>query len=315
MPFDRLDIRLSHYQLLDREHRAHIALLAGLVLAIVVSHLSLLPHYGLERVHLISLGFEVVNWFNMLFLFWVAQCTPLPRNTYRLLSCGLMLWIMGSTVDIMDELVTQPLWLAIYAEDMLRSSGILLSSIGIFSTMRHLFHINNQLRQQALFDDLTQLPNRRYFHQQLFLDQSHCQALILLDLDHFKQINDNFGHDVGDLVLQRFGEILQPHYPPEALAARVGGEEFALLLPAANEVALQQLAKTLLAAARTISPAPHHSLTISLGLGLRDVGEPSAQLFRRVDQALYSAKKGGRNGYVWALLNQQASRKAPFTAG
>lgn len=307
MQFDRLDISLSHYRHLDREHRAHIALLGIVMLAIMVLHLLLLPHFPYERFYAVSFGFEVINWLTMLFLFWVVQCAHLPTHTYRMLSCGLMLWIMGATADIMDELVAQPLWLAIYAEDLLRSSGILLSSIGILSTMHHLFHINTQLRQQALFDDLTRLPNRRYFHQQLFLEQGICHALILLDLDHFKGINDNYGHDIGDRVLQQFGELLQQHCPPGALAARVGGEEFALLLPVAHEAELQQLANTLLTATRTIAPDPAHTMTVSLGVGIREPKEPAVSLFKRVDQALYGAKEAGRNCAVWATpTNKEA---------
>jgi diguanylate cyclase (GGDEF)-like protein len=300
MQLDRLDISLSHYRNLDREHRGHIVLLGGLMLTIMALHLLLLPHFPFERFHAISFGFEVINWLTMLFLFWVVQCAHLPASTYRLLSCGLILWILGATADIMDELVEQPLWLAIYAEDLLRSSGILLSSIGILSTMHHLFRINGQLRQQALFDELTQLPNRRYFHQQLIIERSCPLSLILLDLDHFKRINDGFGHDIGDRVLQQFGALLQQHCPSEALAARIGGEEFALLLPAASEAELQRLAGTLLVATRTIAPNPTQPLTVSLGLGIRKPGESSSQLLKRVDQALYGAKEAGRNCYVWA---------------
>ncbi|WP_421195683.1 GGDEF domain-containing protein [Aeromonas jandaei] len=301
MQSDRLDLSVTRYRHFDAEHRAHSALLGILVLAIISTHLTLLPHYPAERIHISSLGFELVNWLTMIFLFWVVQCAHLPAKTYRLLSCGLTLWILGATADIMDELVAQPLWIAIYAEDLLRSSGILLSSIGILSTMHHLFHINSQLRQQALFDDLTRLPNRRYFHQQLFLGQGEYQVLLLLDLDHFKWINDNFGHDMGDKVLQQFGALLQQHCPAGGLAARVGGEEFAILLPDANQMELEQLAATLLAATRTIAPDPAHPLTVSIGFGIRGPREPAVSLFKRVDQALYSAKEAGRDRYVSAI--------------
>ena len=300
MQFDRLDISPSHYRILDGEHRAHIALLGVLMLAIMLLHLLLLPHFPYERFYAVSFGFEVINWLTMLFLFWVVQCAHLPTKTYRLLSCGLMLWIMGATVDIMDELVAQPLWLAIYAEDLLRSSGILLSSIGILSTMHHLFHINSRLKILALVDELTGLPNRRYFQQQFNINLGSPQSLMLLDLDHFKVINDNHGHDVGDQVLQQFAALLQQHCPPGALAARIGGEEFVLLLPVANDAEVQRLANTLLAATRTIAPDPAHPLTVSLGVGIREPQEPSPQLFKRVDQALYRAKEAGRNCAVWA---------------
>ncbi|RQM70409.1 GGDEF domain-containing protein [Aeromonas jandaei] len=300
MQLDRLDISVAHYRHLDAEHRTHIALLAILVLITISTHLTLLPHYPFERIHASSLGFELVNWITMIFLFWVVQCAHLPTSTYRLLSCGLMLWILGATADIMDELVAQPLWIAIYAEDLLRSSGILLSSIGVLSTLHHLFNVSNQLRQQALYDDLTRLPNRRYFQQKLQLEQQAPLALILLDLDHFKRINDNFGHDVGDRVLQQFGTLLQQHCPPSGLAARIGGEEFALLLPAASESELQPLADTLLATTRTIAPMPDQPLTVSLGMGMQQPGESTAALFKRVDLALYDAKEAGRNCCMWA---------------
>lgn len=301
MQSERLDISLSYYHHLNREHRAHILLLAGVMIAIIAIHLQQQLHFSFERFHIISFCFEMINILTMLFLFWVVQCANLPTSTYRLLTFGLILWIMGATVDIMDEIVAQPLWLATYGEDMLSSCGFMLSSIGILSTMHYLFHINTLLRQQALFDDLTKLPNRRYFHQQLFMEPDVCQALILLDIDHFKGINDKYGHDIGDQILRQFGKLLQLYCSPTSLAARIGGEEFALLLSAANEAELQQLANTLLTAARTITLAPAHTLTISLGLGSREPKESAASFFKRVDNALYGAKNAGRNTAMWAI--------------
>ncbi|MGL5037054.1 MAG: GGDEF domain-containing protein, partial [Aeromonas sp.] len=94
--------------------------------------------------------------------------------------------------------------------------------------------------------------------------------------------------------------MLNQYCPPEALAARIGGEEFALLLPATNATMLQQLADTLLQATQSIPLSSDKSLTVSIGLGFRLDGEHNAQLFKRVDQALYRAKESGRNCYVWA---------------
>ena len=95
---------------------------------------------------------------------------------------------------------------------------------------------------------------------------------------------------------------MQQHCPPGALAARIGGEEFALLLPEANEARLQQLANTLLTATRAIAPDPAHPLTVSLGVGVREPKESAVSLFKRADQALYGAKEAGRNCAVWATL-------------
>ncbi|MGL5226316.1 MAG: GGDEF domain-containing protein [Aeromonas sp.] len=300
MQLDRLDISPSHYRNLNWEHRIHIALLAGSMLMIIIVHLLFLSHLSLKELHPISISFEAINWLTMLFLFWVVQCANVPNRTYRLLSSGMMLWLLGATLDVMDEIVAQPLWIAIYAEDLLRTSGVLVTCFGMLSTMHHLFIINSQLKAQALLDELTQLPNRRYFQQQLNIDPDCPLGLILLDLDHFKQINDRFGHDTGDRVLRQFGIMLNQYCPPEALAARIGGEEFALLLPATNATMLQQLADTLLQATQSIPLSSDKSLTVSIGLGFRLDGEHNAQLFKRVDQALYRAKESGRNCYVWA---------------
>ena len=73
MQSDRLDLSVTRYRHFDAEHSAHSALLGILVLAIISTHLTLLPHYPAERIHVSSLGFELVNWLTMIFLFWVVQ--------------------------------------------------------------------------------------------------------------------------------------------------------------------------------------------------------------------------------------------------
>ncbi len=123
-------------------------------------------------------------------------------------------------------------------------------------------------------------------------------ALIAADLDHFKGINDNWGHEVGDKVIQSFAGLLKSSAPPRSTAARIGGEEFAVFLPGANLAAARLYAEGVRASFAVLSveglPEDVH-FTASFGVAESDGSESLAELRRRADAALYAAKKSGRN--------------------
>ncbi|MBZ6073478.1 GGDEF domain-containing protein [Aeromonas schubertii] len=292
-----LDIRPTRLPHFTAGRRWSLALLIGAMLLITTTHLIMLPHFGGERIHLVSLGFELLNWCTLAFMFWVVQCARLQRLAYLLLSTGIGIWLLGATFDLLDEVVAQPLWIAIFAEDMLRSIGMLLSALGILHTMSYVGEIHTRLNDQAHCDELTGLPNRRSFAERLGETR---QALLLLDLDHFKGINDRFGHASGDQVLRRFGTLLREACPTGALAARIGGEEFVLLLPAGERADLLALAERLRLSTQAIVLDDGTPLTVSLGVGLQGKDETLEQLFRRADTALYRAKMAGRDRSEWA---------------
>ncbi|SDT30853.1 diguanylate cyclase [Pseudomonas oryzae] len=166
--------------------------------------------------------------------------------------------------------------------------------------------IEAELHEFATTDFLTQLPNRRHFMSQIEAElarqrRSHGQsaAVLMCDLDHFKAINDQWGHAVGDLVLRHFAAILRAQLRKSDVAGRVGGEEFAVLLP---ETSLEQagaFARRLqhcLAELPLLQDARAIVLTISVGiaaLGSDDPGVDAA--LSRSDMALYRAKSAGRN--------------------
>ncbi|UDQ87960.1 GGDEF domain-containing protein [Xanthobacter autotrophicus] len=123
-------------------------------------------------------------------------------------------------------------------------------------------------------------------------------GLLICDLDHFKAINDRFGHSAGDEVIRRFGAVLASCAGPADLCGRIGGEEFCLLMPAANAASLLRVAQRLREATEHLSwPGlpPGHRVTTSLGAALAASGEPLATAMRRADMALYRAKAEGRN--------------------
>ena len=165
--------------------------------------------------------------------------------------------------------------------------------------------MQRQLQQQAEQDMLTSLPNRRGFVAGAgeLLDRSDSVlALLMIDLDHFKRINDSHGHRVGDEVLEQFGALLNAHMRQGDRVARFGGEEFVVLLAVASGAAAVD------AAERMRSYVEQHPfatsagvlrLSVSIGLALREPGQSArndlASLLQAADDALYRAKQGGRN--------------------
>lgn len=164
-------------------------------------------------------------------------------------------------------------------------------------------HLEEQ-RQKALIDPLTGLPNRAGWAERLELEMARWKryggelALAVLDIDHFKRINDSYGHLAGDKVLKIIAGELAKRLRKTDFIARFGGEEFVLLLPSTPLEGGQQLLQTLLDG---IEQCPFHfrgervSITLSAGLTVFASEESSEQAFERADQALYRAKSAGRN--------------------
>jgi len=164
-------------------------------------------------------------------------------------------------------------------------------------------HLEEQ-RQKALIDTLTGLPNRAAWNERLDHEveqlQKHRSSLLLgiLDLDHFKRINDGYGHLAGDKVLKIIATQLQKRVRPSDFIARFGGEEFVFLLPhtqMAEGLALLERLRV------TIEACPFHfkgepvTITVSMGITAFKPGERSDMVLKRADQALYRAKAEGRN--------------------
>jgi len=164
-------------------------------------------------------------------------------------------------------------------------------------------HLEEQ-RQKALIDPLTGLPNRAAWSERLEHEvaqwQQHGNTLLLamLDLDHFKRINDNYGHLAGDKVLKIIAGVLRKRLRGNDFIARFGGEEFVLLIPDTTWPVGARLAETLRAA---IEACPFHfkgervTITMSIGMSAFKPGERSDLVLKRADQALYRAKEAGRN--------------------
>jgi len=165
--------------------------------------------------------------------------------------------------------------------------------------------LERRLAYIAHTDVLTEISNRRHFfelsHEQFTTHES--LSLLMLDIDHFKKINDQYGHDVGDLVLKEIVRLLQKQLPEDAIFARLGGEEFAILLAnLSSEQSLslaENLCNVIASTAIQISAETCIDVTTSVGIAQRTSQQDTiSDLLKRADIALYQAKTTGRNKVV-----------------
>jgi len=171
--------------------------------------------------------------------------------------------------------------------------------------MRQLEMQHEMMKELALHDPLTSLYNRHYLHQRLpeLIDKARAAgrpfSLVIVDVDHFKKINDSHGHAAGDLVLVQIAEALLDEAGAHDLLARFGGEEFIVVMP--GYTLAEAVAKAERLRAHIAALAPNGiTVTASFGVATLAEGEDYEGLFRRADGAVYRAKNAGRNGVMAA---------------
>lgn len=166
-----------------------------------------------------------------------------------------------------------------------------------------------RLNLQAQSDPLTGLTNRRGMDEAIGLWQETLKsfAVISVDIDHFKAVNDTYGHGVGDETLLEMARLMKQASRPDDLVCRVGGEEFVLLLPNSPASVATNVAERLRAVVASAQFETVGHITISLGVALWRTGEPVTATFEKADQLLYRAKSLGRNRVVSENLNLQVA--------
>jgi diguanylate cyclase (GGDEF)-like protein/PAS domain S-box-containing protein len=195
-------------------------------------------------------------------------------------------------------------WVAV-ADALVRdAAGAPSTIVSVVQDVSERKRVEDDLRHAADHDDLTGLPNRRRFERDLARQIEVCRrygepaALVLLDLDHLKRVNDTRGHRAGDELLEFVGGLLTARLRASDLLARLGGDEFAVLLPHTTAGEALAVAEALVDAVRGGAP---FGCTASAGVALLDrdaIG--AADVLAASDRALYAAKHGGRDGAVLA---------------
>lgn len=222
----------------------------------------------------------------------VAKAALYGSTSVTFALCAVVLFVEGKWV-----LTERP---HNWAED-LNSIALLaaLAAAGAVTMALHQFRVTEMHRRLAMTDALTGLLNRRaLFNLAGSAPVAPATAVIMLDLDDFKTINDRFGHAVGDEVLLRFAAILSHALGPQDVAARIGGEEFCLLLHSTDAAAAHTLADGIRRAFEQTDPLPGDfgPPTVSAGIAIASPrNESFDELLRIADELLYRAKDAGRN--------------------
>ncbi|WP_340030986.1 sensor domain-containing diguanylate cyclase [Paenibacillus sp. FSL K6-1122] len=163
-----------------------------------------------------------------------------------------------------------------------------------------LIKVNDQLETLASTDLLTGLKNRRFFQEKMleslmmFQEKQRYFSLLVVDIDHFKSINDTYGHPIGDLVLGNLAGLLQTVSRSTDVVARYGGEEFVIILPDCEEeqaIGIAERYRSQVASADW----GEYNITVSIGAATVVEEDTEKSLFQRADNALYASKTGGRN--------------------
>jgi diguanylate cyclase (GGDEF)-like protein len=183
---------------------------------------------------------------------------------------------------------------------------IVFTSFGIFLGLvaDRLVAVNAELQGLAVTDALTSLRNARYFNELLPVElaradrQNQPLALVIIDLDNFKRINDRFGHAAGDRALAHCASVLSRSIRMVDIPCRIGGEEFAVICPGAGLEDARRVAERILVGLKE-SPLPNTNpperLTGSAGVAMHSLGSDYKDLFLAADAALYAAKRSGKD--------------------
>lgn len=181
------------------------------------------------------------------------------------------------------------------------------SLIGFSTDVTEIFKLKEEFKRLANTDELTGIYNRRYFIKQAenafnAFKREHAEfSLLTFDVDYFKLVNDKYGHPVGDEVLKGLASAVLNLLRQEDTFARIGGEEFAILLPFTDFVSAQHVAQRMLRKVNESVLCQEHKITITISIGLTSfnlVDNGFDEVFSRVDKALYRAKEQGRNCIV-----------------
>jgi diguanylate cyclase (GGDEF)-like protein/PAS domain S-box-containing protein len=178
--------------------------------------------------------------------------------------------------------------------------------------------LQSKLREQAIRDPLTNLFNRRYLEETLDRELSRAAregylvCLIMMDIDHFKRVNDTYGHEAGDLVLKAISEALSEHSRRGDFACRFGGEEFVVVMPNISLETAYERAESLRQSLTLLRvPYEYYSLSVTISMGIAcypENGQTREAILRAADQAMYGAKEAGRD-HILSYNQLQVSEK------
>jgi len=213
------------------------------------------------------------------------------------------LWFLLSGDQLMVGLAVLGI---VYFLSAIRATKGISSAVHQNYLMTHELEISKENAEKlARIDELTKLYNRRAFYENGKMLVSYCQrhneiiSVIVMDIDNFKNVNDSFGHAAGDAVLEHISKILQQRFRKTDISARIGGEEFGILLPTANPETSEKLAEELRQEIEESSIVfNENNIKVTASLGVTSGDSDIDTLVKHADTAMYRAKESGRNNVV-----------------
>lgn len=227
------------------------------------------------------------------------RLTPTGLVTVPLATISLVFALISLVVVVSDRIT-------FVSPSALLIAGALVYAAAIFFLSRHTAANVRELETLGCTDALSQLPNRRALHTDIetLSEGDEEVAIALIDLDSFKQVNDHYGHSVGDRLIQECARLLQETCGGEAKCYRLGGDEFALVM--AGKVAgtiLEGMCRSLLQTLQSPVTVGKRQITVGASIGLArstyDFRLPSSEMLRRSDVAMYMSKRGGKMRCTW----------------
>ncbi|MCX7553944.1 GGDEF domain-containing protein [Marinicella sp. S1101] len=296
---------LAFFQLCSTQHKFWVNGLLALAVTLV----------GIGHAEILVTAFESGNYFPkvglVIILFYAGIILAMPLMHSTISSFTIILYASYSYVAAglaQEEVLSITVFYFAFSACCL-FMNMLTSKMYI-----HNFKLIKQMNQQANTDNLTKLSNRRYFFEKSSyihdsaMRESKSFAILLVDLDYFKQINDALGHDQGDQVLKQVAHVLQSHCKrPLDMVARFGGDEFVLLFYDTNEAYIQFICQDIIQQIEVISSQLNNQpakskLGVSIGIAFNQKNDKYdvKALINIADSALYEVKKNGKNGYQFA---------------
>ena len=249
----------------------------------------------------------LVDVYTYIFLIGLSGGTAAQYASLGRVSAVAILFILGPA-SVSMILVGDALHYCLALAGMMFVVAVSRSAKMLTAATRRALELTQQLEEMARVDTLSGIANRRALTEEGIRITAHALrtgrrcAVLILDVDHFKRINDTLGHSAGDAVITALGALLSKMVRADEVVGRIGGEEFAIILPDADELPAMTLAKRVLDAVRNMKIAYEGvaiPITVSIGVTINTPGDDSFQsLLDHADQALYDAKRGGRDRVV-----------------
>lgn len=246
----------------------------------------------------------LVDVYTYIFLIGLSGGTAAQYASQGSVTVVAILFILGpATVSMLN--VGDALHYCMALSGMMYVVALYRSSEMLAAATRRALELTQQLEDMARVDALSGIANRRALNEEGVRIAAHAVrtgrrcAVLMLDVDHFKRINDSLGHSAGDAVITALGGLLSRMVRADEVVGRIGGEEFAIVLPDADEPQVMALARRVLDAVRELKIVYEGvaiPVTVSIGVSINVPGDDTFQsLLDHADQALYDAKRGGRD--------------------